>query len=58
MIYITATAVCHLAHRYGKTFLALPFAIGDFGLTNLYQTARKVVVTILLKGVELLYFVG
>ena len=51
IIYITATAVCHLADRYGKTFLALPFAIGDFGLTNLYQTLRKTLVTILLGAV-------
>ena len=42
VIYITATAVCHLAHRYGKTFLVLPFAIGDFGFMDLYQTTRKV----------------
>lgn len=51
IIYITATALCHLFHRYGSTFLALPFAIGDFGLTNAYQTARKGIVTILLATV-------
>ena len=27
IIYITATALCHLAHRYGKNSLALPFAL-------------------------------
>lgn len=58
IIYITATAVCHLANRYGQTFLALPFAIGDFGVTNLYQTIRKTVVTILLGGVGPLVVVG
>lgn len=58
VIYITATAVCHLAQQYGKTFLALPVAIGDFGFTNFYQTARKVVVTVLLGGVGPLWFVG
>ena len=56
VIFITATAVCHLANRYGKTVLALPFAInlglGDFGFTNLYQTTRKVVVSVLLGAVE------
>jgi len=36
IIYITATAVCHLANRYCQTFLALPFAVGDFSLTNVY----------------------
>ena len=30
IIYITATALCHLTNRYGQTFLALPFAMGDF----------------------------
>jgi hypothetical protein len=58
IIYITATALCHLTHRYGKTFLALPFAIGDFGFTNLYQTARKVVVILLLSGIAPLYVLG
>ena len=58
IIYITATAVCHLANQYGQTFLALPFAIGDFGVTNLYQTIRKTAVTILLGGVGPLVFIG
>jgi hypothetical protein len=58
IIYITATAVCHLANRYGQTFLALPFAVGDFGLTNVYQTLRKGFVTILLGGVGPLVIVG
>ena len=57
VIYITATAVCHLAHRYEKTFLVLPFAIGDFGFTDLYQIVRKVVITVLLWGVGPLWFV-
>jgi hypothetical protein len=48
IIYITATAVCHLAHMYGLHFLAFPIAIGDFGLTSVYQTVRKTFVTILL----------
>ena len=47
LIHITATAACHLAHRYGSTGLALPFAIGDFGLTNVYQTFRKGLATLL-----------
>ena len=51
IIYITATAVCHLANLYGQTFLALPFAIGDFGVTNAYQTLRKGLVTILLGAI-------
>ena len=38
IIYVIATAVCHLVNKYGQTFLALPFAIGDFGLTSMYQT--------------------
>ena len=58
IIYITATAVCHLANQYGQMFLALPVAIGDFGLTNLYQTARKVAVTVLLGGVPSLCYIG
>lgn len=58
IIYITAIAVCQLATRYGKTFLTLPVAMGDFGLTNLYQTARKVGVIVLLGGIGPLYVVG
>lgn len=58
IIYITATAVCHLANQYGQTFLDLPFAIGDFGLTNVYQAARKTLVTILLGSVGPLYVLG
>ena len=58
IIYITATAFCNIANKYGQTFLALPFAIGDFGLTSLYQTIRKVVVTILLGAIGPLYVIG
>lgn len=58
IIYITSTAVCHLANQYGQTFLALPFAIGDFGITNLYQAIRKTAVTILLGGVGPLLVIG
>ena len=58
IIYITATALCHLTHRYGQTFLALPFAVGDFGLTNVYQTFRKAIVSILLGGVGPLIVIG
>ena len=58
MIYITATALCHLANRYGQMFLALPFTVGDFGLTSVYQTLRKAFVTTLLGSVPLLMFIG
>lgn len=58
IIYITSTALCSLANRYGQTFLSLPFAVGDFGVTNLYQTARKLGVTILLGGIGPLWVIG
>ena len=58
IIYVTATALCHIANKYGQTFLALPFAVGDFGLTSLYQTLRKGFVTILLGGVGPLVIIG
>lgn len=58
IIYITATAKCHLAGQYGQIFLAFPFAIVDFGLTNFYQTIRKALVTILLGAVGPLYVAG
>lgn len=58
IIYITATALCHLADRYGQTFFALPFALGAFGVTNLYQTIRKALVTILLGGIGPLLVIG
>lgn len=58
IIYITATAFCHIANKYGTTFLDLPFAVGDFGLTNVYQTTRKIFVTILLSTVGPLFVAG
>lgn len=58
LIYITATAVCQLANIYGQTFLALPFAVGDFGVTNLYQTVRKLFVTVLLGAAGPLFILG
>jgi len=51
VIYITATALCHLSDRYGKMFLALPIAVGDFGISNLYVTIRKFVTSVLLGAV-------
>ena len=57
VIFITATALCHLVKRYGMHFLALPFAIGDFGLTNYYQAIRKGVVTLLVGvPIPIVYF--
>lgn len=38
--------------------MALPFAIGDFGLTNFYQTVRKVFATVLLATVGPLFVIG
>jgi hypothetical protein len=58
IIYITAPAICHLSHQYGQTFLALPFAVGDFGLTSVYQSLRKAFVTILLGGICPLVVIG
>lgn len=58
IIFITSTAICHLANQYGKTFLAFPFAIGDFGVTNIYQTIRKTVVTLALGGIGPCYVIG
>lgn len=58
IIWITATALCHLTHKYGQTFLALPFAIGDFGLTNIYQAFRKGLVTVLFASVGPLVVYG
>lgn len=58
IIYITATALCHLANRYGLTFLSFPIAIGDFGLTSVYHTVRKTAVTMLLGGVGPLFILG
>jgi len=58
IICVTATALCHIVNEYGQTFLTLPFAVGDFGLTSLYQTLRKGFVTILLGAVGPLYIIG
>lgn len=53
IIYVTATVVCHIANHYGQPFLALPFAIGYFGLTSVYQTLRKGFVSIVLGAINL-----
>ena len=58
IIYITSTAVCHLAKMYGTQFFALPVAVGDFGTTNLYQTVRKIIVTLFLGAAGPLLVVG
>ena len=58
IIYVTATALCHTLKHYGQNFPALPFAIRDFGLTNVYQTVRKIVVTIQLGAVGPLVVIG
>lgn len=58
IIYITATALCHIANTYGKTFLALPFAIGDFGVTSGIQVVRKLSVTTLFTLVVPFYMAG
>lgn len=58
ILYIIATAICHLANEYGQSFLTSPFGRGDFGVTNLYQSARKIAVTILLGEVEPLFVIG
>lgn len=58
IILITATAACHLLNQYGQTFLAFPVAIGDFGLTSLYQSFRKGFVILLLSGVAPLVMIG
>lgn len=58
IIYITASAACHLCRHYGKYFLAIPVAVGDFGTTNLYHTTRKIIVVSLLGGVVPLFALG
>lgn len=58
LIFLTATALCHLANEYGLTFFDLPFAIGDFGLTSVYQTFRKALASILVGAVPILMYAG
>lgn len=58
IIFIIATAICHVAKLYGRNFLALHFTIGDFGLTNLYQIMHKLSVTIILGIVASLVIIG
>ena len=48
IIYITATALCHVSELYGRQFLDLPFTIvPGLGSFSFYQTLRKLMVTIL-----------
>ena len=62
VIYITATAACHLAKRYGRVYLALSYAINlgfiDVGVTNLYQAIRKTIVCVLVGTAGPLYALG
>jgi len=41
IIFITITALCHVARRYGRLLPVLPVALSDFGLTDIYQAYRK-----------------
>ena len=57
VIFVTATALCHIAKMYGVQFPALPIPVMDFGFTSYYQLARKVLVIILTSTVgPLAYF--
>ena len=47
ILFVIAIAVYHIANWYGQTSLTLRIAIRNFGLTNPYQTARKISVTVL-----------
>ena len=58
IIYITSTALCHIANKYGQQHLALPFAVGDFGLTSWYHALRKALVTVLLGAVGPLWLLN
>lgn len=58
VIYATATALCHIANYYGQGFLDIPFVIGDFGMTSVFQTLRKAFVAIALTVPVPLYMIG
>lgn len=58
IIYIMATAACHLAHQYGLMFLNVPFAVNDFGLTSVYHLMRKTFATLFLGSVVPLIYYG
>lgn len=48
VIFITMTAICHLAKLYGLNFPALPIPIQDFGITSKVQFLRKAIVSTLI----------
>lgn len=58
IIYITATALCHLVQHYGQSFFSFQVAIGDFGITSLYQAVRKFTTIVLLSAAPPLAYAG
>lgn len=43
VIYIMATAFCYLIKVHGMTQFAITVTRGDFGLTNILQTWKKII---------------
>ena len=58
IIFITVTALCQLARLYGDNYLAFPLAIGEIGSTAIYQTCRKILISLILGGVGPLWYIG
>lgn len=58
LIFITATALCHLAKSSGNHLLSTgPFELlAHVGLTNVYQAGRKLAVTVFLGSVPIVYY--
>jgi hypothetical protein len=58
IIFITATALCQVAKMHANDFIGLPFIIGDFGITDLFQAARKFIVILLFTGITPILIAG
>lgn len=58
ILYITGTAVCHVLNMYSKIFLSYPLCLGDFGITDLYQTICKTFIGLLISRVVPLIYLA
>jgi hypothetical protein len=60
IIYITATAFCQFINNNGLTLLDIPYIVGDFGLTSIYQAIKnkKAIVVAVFASVPILLVIG
>lgn len=58
ILYIIATAICTVHKNFDSGFLSLPLVVGDFGLTSIAQTLKRLIATVFLSIIIPLILTG